>query len=299
MNSTAMAPVLPNILKSSPTLLTVLAVAGAVAFAISQGGASFQGLPVVLWCAIVAFAMQWAAFVPAFLRQTERFYDLLGSTTYLTVVATALLMVGRIDRRSLLLAVLISIWAVRLGSFLFRRVHRDGGDGRFDSIKPNAGSFLTAWTLQGLWVFLTLAAAIAAITSPQPVPLGTTAAIGFAVWLFGFGIEVIADRQKSAFRARPENKAAFIDRGLWAWSRHPNYFGEIVLWIGVAIVALPTLEGWRFVALVSPLFVTFLLTRISGVPLLEKRADKKWGGQEDYERYKRSTSILVPLPPKR
>ena len=119
---------------------------------------------------------------------------------------------------------------------------------------------------------------------------------GLLIWAAGFAIEATADVQKSRFRADPANRGAFIHTGLWAWSRHPNYFGEIVLWIGVAVIALPVLQGWQYVTLISPLFVILLLTRVSGVPLLEKRADEKWGGQDDYEAYKRRTPVLVILP---
>ena len=121
--------------------------------------------------------------------------------------------------------------------------------------------------------------------------------IGFLVWLLGFGIEVAADQQKSKFKADPANREKFINTGLWSWSRHPNYFGEIVLWIGVAIIALPILSGWQWLTMISPVFITLLLTRISGVPMLEARADEKWGGQVEYEAYKAKTSILIPRPP--
>jgi steroid 5-alpha reductase family enzyme len=120
--------------------------------------------------------------------------------------------------------------------------------------------------------------------------------IGGLVWLFGFSMEVIADLQKSRFRADPANKGKFINTGLWAWSRHPNYFGEITLWVGVAIIALPILRGWQWLTLISPVFVFVLITRVSGLPMLEKRADEKWGGQEDYEAYKKRTPVLVPWP---
>jgi len=150
------------------------------------------------------------------------------------------------------------------------------------------------WTLQGLWVTFTFAAALAAITSGKREELGWFALIGFLVWLFGFAFEAISDNQKNRFRADPANKGKFIQSGLWAKSRHPNYFGEIMLWIGVAIIAIPVLQGWQWVTMISPVFVTLLLTRISGVPMLENRADEKWGGQEDYEAYKKRTPVLFP-----
>ena len=149
------------------------------------------------------------------------------------------------------------------------------------------------WTLQGLWVFLTLSCALAAITSIERAPLGPLAAIGTVLWLAGFAIEVVADRQKRAFREQA-GSGQFINTGLWARSRHPNYFGEILLWCGVALLALPALGGWQFATLISPLFVYVLLTRVSGIPLLEKKSDKKWGGQPEYEAYKASTPVLVP-----
>jgi steroid 5-alpha reductase family enzyme len=196
---------------------------------------------------------------------------------------------------SLLLALVI-IWATRLGTFLFRRIRKAGKDTRFDEIKPSFIRFLNTWTLQGLWVTFTLAAALAAITATTRKELDVFAAIGFLVWVFGFTFEVTADTQKSRFRADPNNKGKFIHTGLWAWSRHPNYFGEIVLWVGVAIIALPVLRGWQWVTLISPVFVALLITRISGVPLLEKQADERWGGQEEYEAYKERTPVLIPRP---
>jgi steroid 5-alpha reductase family enzyme len=192
---------------------------------------------------------------------------------------------------------MVVVWAVRLGSFLFRRVRKDGGDGRFDQIKLNPLRFFMTWTIQGLWVLFTAAAALAVITSEERVELGVVAFVGIAVWVLGFAVEVVADRQKSAFRADPANRGKFIATGLWAWSRHPNYFGEITLWLGIAIVALPLLEGWRWVMLISPVFVWALITRVSGVPMLERRADEKWGGDEDYEAYKASTPVLMLKPP--
>jgi len=284
-----------NIAAAWAVIIAAVAVAALVAWAGSQGGASIVDVPVMVICAVLAFVIQWLAFVPAYLRRTERFYDLVGSLTYLTVTAFAIASTGFADMRSIILGILIGVWAVRLGSFLFRRIRSDGSDGRFDEIKTSASRFLVAWTLQGLWVFLTLCAALAAITMTAPSDLGLLDGIGLSIWVIGFALEVIADRQKSEFRR--QNPGRYIDTGLWAWSRHPNYFGEIVLWTGIAVMASSTLRGWQWVTLVSPLFVTLLLTRVSGIPLLEKRADDRWGDDEGYRAYKARTPVLIPRPP--
>jgi len=278
------------------TLISLLVGAG-LAFAGSQGGYAVASIPVFALCVALAFLIQWLAFIPAFLKKTEAFYDLTGSITYILVTVTAVALSPVVDGRSFLLLGLVSVWAVRLGSFLFMRIRKAGEDRRFRELKTSFPRFLLTWTLQGLWVTFSLAAALAAITSTVRQGLGVFALVGFLVWLLGFGIEVVADRQKNQFRGNPENADRFIHTGLWAWSRHPNYFGEIVLWVGVAIIAIPALRGWTWLTLISPVFITLLLTRISGVPMLEARADEKWGGQAEYEAYKARTPVLIPRPP--
>ena len=270
-----------------------------LAWAGSQGGATVGNFPVFAIGVAVAFIMNWIAFIPAYLQQTEKFFDLMGGISFITVVAITVILSPVVDARSWLLLGMVVVWAYRLSSFLYKRVHAAGEDRRFREIKVSFPRFLLTWTLQGIWVSFSLAAALAAITSETRLDLGAFALIGFLVWAFGFGFEVIADNQKSQFKADSANEGKFINTGLWSWSRHPNYFGEIVLWIGVAIVALPILQGWQWVTLISPIFITLLLTKISGIPMLERRADEKWGGQEDYESYKANTSILIPRPPKK
>lgn len=269
-----------------------------MAWAGSQGGYSLAGIPIFALCIAVAFLINWVAFIPAFVKRTQAFYDLIGSITNITVILISILLTPIMDSRSWLLAIVIILWAGRLGYFLVTRVRLDGEDRRFQEIKISFLRFLLAWTMQGLWVTFTLAAALAAVTSTVKIPLDFFAVVGFLVWLVGFMIEVVADQQKRAFKAKPENKDGFIRTGLWAWSRHPNYFGEIVLWIGVAMIAFPVLRGWQFATLVSPVFVAILLTRISGIPMLEAHADKKWGRQPEYQDYKAKTSSLIPWPPK-
>ena len=265
-----------------------------VAWAGSQGGASIAGVPLFALSVGLAFIIQWLAFIPAYIFQTEKFFDLTGSLTYISVIIIAVILSAATDARSILLAALVVVWAIRLGSFLFGRIKKAGKDDRFDEIKPSFIRFLNVWTIQGLWVTFTMAAALVAITTTNRKELDWFTILGLLVWILGFAIEVTADAQKSRFNTNPDNKGKFIQTGLWSRSRHPNYFGEIVLWVGVAMIALPILQGWQWVALISPVFVTLLLTRVSGIPLLEKKADKKWGGQADYEAYKKRTPVLIP-----
>lgn len=276
------------------TFLVLVLAGGLVALAGSQGGASIAGIPLFAAAVGLIFLIQWLAFIPAYLRQTEKFFDLTGSITYISVIILAVAFGNAMDVRTILLATLVVVWAIRLGTFLFRRIHKAGKDDRFDGIKPSFIRFLNVWTIQALWITLTMAAALVAITTTARKGLDVFAIVGFLVWVVGFTLEVVADSQKSRFSANPDNKGKFIQTGLWSRSRHPNYFGEIMLWIGVAVIAAPVLQGWQWIALISPVFVTFLLTRVSGIPLLEKKADKKWGGQDAYESYKKKTPVLIP-----
>jgi steroid 5-alpha reductase family enzyme len=287
-----------SMLQPLGAVLASVVVAGCIAWAGGQGGVTAYGWPVLWLCALLAFAINWVAFVPSCLLRTEHYFDLTGSVTYLALIACALLLSATADPRALLLGGLVAVWALRLGAFLFARVRRAGSDERFDDLKTDAARFLATWTLQGLWVFLTLCCALAAMTSAESTPLGGWAAAGGAVWLLGFAIEVAADRQKSRFRRDSDNRGRFITSGLWAWSRHPNYFGEITLWVGIALIALPTLSGWRYVTLISPVSVYLLIMYVSGVPPLERRAEAKWGDDMDYRAYVDRTPILVPRPPR-
>ncbi len=277
-------------------IITVI-IGALVSWAGSDGGDRFGNLPVFALCGALAFAVNWAVFVPSAIKRTEHFYDLTGGITYITVTIVAVLLSSSLDLRSAIVAGMVLFWSIRLASFLFLRISRAGKDSRFDEMKHKPVRFFLAWTLQGLWVLLTAACALAIITGGNREPLGVIGYVGIAIWAVGILIEIIADQQKTAFRADPANQGKFITSGLWAWSRHPNYFGEIVLWTGMAIIAIPVLEGWQWATLISPIFVFFLLTKVSGVPLLEAAADERWGGQDEYEAYKRNTPVLFMKPP--
>ena len=281
-----------------PSILISILMAGLVAIGINQGSVSISGISLIYFCCAFIFLAQWLIFIPSYIFETEHYFDLTGSLTYVSVTLLAILFTVDISLRDVLLALFVWIWAFRLGSFLFIRVKKAGSDGRFDLMKKDFWWFLMTWTIQGLWVFLTLAMALAAITSESKMAIDFFAIVGTLIWIFGFSIEVIADQQKTNFKDDPANKDKFITVGLWSWSRHPNYFGEMVLWIGIALIAFPVLIGWQLVALISPIFVIFLLTKISGVTMLESRGNKKWGDDEEYKNYIKNTSVLIPLPPK-
>ena len=272
-----------------------VAVAGGVAAAGSHGGVAAGGVPVFALCVALAFAMQWAAFVPAWYWRTERWFDLVGSATFLTVMLAALAASGWADARALLLAAMVAAWALRLGAFLFARIRRQGFDRRFAEIKRDAARFLPHVD----------AAGAVGVADPG-VRAGRGDRSGArARWVGPPPSAPPCGGRGSAWRSWPTRRSAASERGrrtptgsiatgLWARCRHPNYFGEIVLWTGVAVAALPALESWRYVTLISPVFVWLLLTRISGIPLLEAQAERQWGGDPAYLSYRARTPTLVP-----
>ncbi len=285
--------------KSIIGIAVALVIGALVVLAGSAGSTKVGSIAVFAVCGLLAYVINWVVYVPSNRAKTEHYFDLTGSITYLTVTVVAVLLSDDLDTRAIIVSVMVGVWALRLGSFLFRRVRRDGRDGRFDEIKTDPLRFFMTWTLQGLWVLLTLACALAIITGSERRSIGWVAIVGVVVWIAGFATEVVADRQKSAFRKDPANEGRFITSGLWAWSRHPNYFGEITLWTGIAIMALPVLSGWTWVTLISPIFVIVLLTRVSGIPMLETRAEKRWGEDEEFRNYTSNTPVLIPRPPRR
>tara|TARA_B100001175_G_scaffold44827_1_gene34047 strand:- start:939 stop:1784 length:846 start_codon:yes stop_codon:yes gene_type:complete len=263
-----------------------------IAFYIPFQIALFTDLPLVKNLVILIFCVQWISFFPAYIFQTEKFYDLTGSITYLSIVLSTVYITGSQNIADYIIVGCVAIWALRLGSFLFMRIHKSGEDRRFRSIKPNFTRFLMTWTLQGMWVSMCLLCVLTALSSYNGIILNYIFFVGLFIFISGFLIEVIADHQKTIFRKDEKNKDKFISTGLWAYSRHPNYFGEIMLWFGISVMSFSSLSGLQYLTLISPIFVYILLVYISGVRILEEQGLKKWGSLESYNEYIKNTPSL-------
>ena len=267
-----------------------------IAFSLAYSIAFLTEIDLVKNAVLYAFIIQWILFVPAYLFKTEKFYDLSGSFTYVFVVSYILysqFTESGLNVGNIIVGSCIIIWAVRLGTFLFFRIKKAGKDKRFDEIKTSASRFFMTWTLQGMWVSICSACALAAISSANGVEINMLFYTGLVCFLIGFIIEIIADNQKTKFREYPKNKDNCISSGLWAYSRHPNYLGEIVLWLGVSIMAVSSLSGPQYITLISPVFTYVLLVYISGVRILEANGKEKWGHLETYQEYLKKTPALI------
>ena len=264
------------------------------AFLFSYSIAYLTGIGLVKDAVLLAFIIQWILFIPAYLIQTEKFFDISGSITYISVVSYCFLNnhdPANLNIGNIILSIIIIIWALRLGSFLFIRIKKAGEDIRFREIKKSPTRFFMTWTFQGMWVSLCSACALAGIA--KGIIINYYFYCGVAIFLIGFIIEIVADTQKTKFRSNPKNKDKFINSGLWKFSRHPNYVGEILLWLGISIISLSSLEGLELATLISPFFTYLLLVYVSGIRILEYNGDKKWGHLESYKIYKRNTPRLI------
>ena len=268
-----------------------------LSFVISYGIAHLTGSVIVKNAVLLAYVIHWIAYIPAYIFQTEKFYDLTGSVTYLSVVWFVFLSTYQsisLNFGNLILVLLISIWTIRLGLFLFMRIHKAGEDKRFRTIKTSASQFFMTFTISGLWVTLCSMCALVAISSPEGLVMNALTYVGIILFIIGFGIEIVADNQKTAFRSIEANKDSFITSGLWSKSRHPNYFGEVLLWFAIAVISFSSLEGLQLITLISPVFTYILLVYVSGVRMLEDMNDKKWADDENYKSYKENTPMLFP-----
>ena len=256
--------------------------------------AELSGSELVVNTAWYVLVIHWLAFIPALIFKTEKFYDLTGSICYaFAAIYVYFQSYGMFLSLSLFISLAILIWTLRLGSFLLKRVMDAGEDKRFRTIKTNPTQFFMTFNLSALWVVICSLCALTAVSNGV-LEVKSIFYIGLLVFIIGFLIEVIADNQKTAFRAVPENANSFITTGLWSVSRHPNYFGEVTLWLGIAIMSLPYLEGVQYWTLISPVFSFVLINFVSGVRMLEARANVKWGENPEYLEYVKKTPIFFP-----
>ena len=262
----------------------------AVLISISLG--TLTGIDEVRNGIILSFIFHWLLFIPAFIFKTEKFYDLTGSLSYITIILYVLISSnnGINNFGNVILSSLIIIWTLRLGSFLFLRIKKAGEDKRFREIKKSFSWFFMAFTFSGMWVSICALCALTGISNG--IELTGVTYIGILLFVIGFTLEIIADTQKTNFRKLKDNKDKFITTGLWKYSRHPNYLGEIILWIGVAIISYSSLEINQLFTLISPIFTYLLLVHVSGINLLEKSGEKKWGDLNEYKQYKKETPRL-------
>ena len=235
-------------------------------------------------------------FAFAALLRTDKVTDLSYSLSFVVLTVVLFIRGGTFSLPHVVTAVLICAWGIRLGAYLFARILKTGVDHRFDDMRDHPLRFARFWALQALTVWVVMLPAIRLFSRAESGAVSWVSILGFGLWALGFAIEAASDAQKSAFKKDPANKKRFISSGLWKYSRHPNYLGESLLWWGLFIAAVPLFSGWDFLVVIGPLYLTLLLLFVSGVPLLEKSADSRYGKDAAYREYKRRTSIFLLLP---
>lgn len=252
----------------------------------------------ILLSFLISLAVNAVFFAIAAIRRTDVVTDLSYSLSF-ALLAIALPSFGAREPVQLAASLLVLIWAVRLGGYLLTRILRIKVDHRFDEMRDKPLRFARFWLLQAIAVAVIMLPVSYLLGRDTAPDLGFWAIAGALIWFIGLVIETAADAQKSSFKGKEGNRERFITSGLWRYSRHPNYFGEMLVWWGLFVYAVPFLHGAAFVVVIGPVFITLLLLFVSGIPLLERSAEAKYGDDSAYREYKRRTSILVPLPPRR
>lgn len=253
---------------------------------------------ILVAAAVAVFIYMSAVFGAALLAKDNSIVDIAWGPGFILVALLTLLIGRGSGPRQLLVTALVAIWGLRLAVHILRRKRGRGEDFRYAKWRRDWGrwfvprSYFQVFMLQGV-VLLLISYSIILINASPASRLGVLDALGAGVWAAGFFFEAVGDGQLERFKSRPENKGKIMTTGLWRFSRHPNYFGEAAMWWGIFLIALSVPSGWT--AVVSPVVITLLLLRVSGVTLLEK----KYAGNEEFAAYARRTSAFFPLPPKR
>mmetsp|Transcript_10131 Transcript_10131/g.17333 ORF Transcript_10131/g.17333 Transcript_10131/m.17333 type:complete len:290 (+) Transcript_10131:15-884(+) len=247
---------------------------------------------------LVTIGFQFIFFIITALLKFDKLTDFAGGTNFLLLALLTFFLGGTFYVRQIIDTLLVALWAFRLAGFLFFRIIKWGEDNRFDEIRENIFKLAFFWTLQAIWVW-TVSLPLTILNSDE-IDENLTAFdyIGWALFLIGLGIETISDFQKLFYKQKVKDH--WCDVGLWSWSRHPNYFGEILLWFSLFMSVANILSGWEWLVIVSPLFITFLLLFVSGIPIQERTQQKRYCESEkrdEFLHYKHRTSTIIPFPP--
>ncbi len=248
---------------------------------------------------ILAFAIQIIFFLFANAFKTDKVTDLAYGLTFVFLAWFILLTRSSLEPVQVILTWMVTLWGVRLAVYLFIRILKMGEDKRFDQIRKGFVSFLKFWLFQALTIWVIMLPSTYILSQPQLIHFNLTFWTGIIIFCLGLLIETVADWQKFVFKNNPINKGKWIESGIWKYSRHPNYFGEMTLWWGIFILTLGWQNSWSYLTIIGPIFITFILLKVSGIPLLEKRYEKKYKDNPDYQAYKNSTNLLIPWWPKR
>lgn len=247
---------------------------------------------------LVLFAYMNFWFVVSFLKKKNDVADVAWGLGFVLIAWTSFFLAGHFALRGVLVCTLVTIWGVRLALHIYSRNKGRPEDYRYVAWRKEWGkwfylrSYFQIYILQGTLLGM-VAFPVLLVNASPATPLGILDILGTLVWLFGFYFEAVGDKQLAAFIQNPANKGKLLQDGLWKYSRHPNYFGEVTEWWGLWLVALAVPGGW--IGILGPITITFLILKVSGIPLLEK----KMAENPAFEEYKRRTSVFVPLPPKK
>lgn len=249
----------------------------------------------ILTALLISLGINLLLFAFAFKLKTDKLTDFSYALSFIVVNIVALAKTGNYSLPNILMASYITLWALRLGIYLVIRIKKWGRDRRFDAIRNNFTKFLQFWVFQAITVWVVSLAALQFYRLNEVDKLGTLNIIGAALFFIGLIVETTADRQLFNFSNQKQNKGKFINQGLWKYSRHPNYLGEITVWLGIYIFTLSSLSGTSaIIGAISPIFIFLMIRFVSGVPKLEKSAKEKWGKDKGYQEYKKKTGLIFP-----
>ena len=246
----------------------------------------------LLFSFLISLAIQIILFIPAFLFKTDKLTDLSYGLTFILLAFIGFISGSESIGRTILF-VMISLWALRLISYLFIRVNKVGKDSRFDGIRESFSRFIKFWFGQGVIVWLVSLSSILAFAYSD-FTFNTISYVGAIIFASGLIIETIADWQKFQFKKDKKNAGRWTDVGLWNYSRHPNYFGEMLVWIGIWIYVASMISlKYALIGLLSPAIIIVILLFVTGIPTPEKKYDERYAKNKEYKKYKQSTSKVI------